>query len=619
MFTPRRAIATLATTALAIGGLTIAAGSAQAAPAVELTVCASGCDYATIQAAVTAATAGDVVVVSAGSYTEKVTVSKAITIQGAGSGVDPATATIISGTGNGLTLSGAVDNPVIVRDLRVTGFTTGIVVGSHVTLDGVASSGNTNYGISLNNNATNLTIIDSAFDANKVGLKLGSQASASHITITGSSFDDNTGQGWYSDKNLASGSTLTHVSITDTTFNGNGDKGFYTEKLSDATFTNVEFSNSGNTRPTQGAGLDLNLKYGDYSDIALIDVIAIDSGTEATVNGTGLTISARNDAPSYSANPATLTGLSIDGGQVNGSGTGIFLGFGIEDDITVSGVDLSGNGIALANATPSHVDASRNWWGSAAPDFGALISGAASTAPWYLDAAMTTLGVAPTPGDPVVPVPATPDAIEVVMGDDDEPLVDLAALTDEDGVITFDGAVTVVGSTGATVAFAPGTVVTPSDPDWGTEFIALAEVPTGSVSAPGTVAVAVKLGSDEVSFQLDRAARILLPGAAGTSAGFLAPGGVFTPISTVCAADSQEAGDAVANDCAIAVGDDLVIWTKHFTVFAAYAPALAATGAVAVAPWLLGSLLLLFGALVFGAVVLRTRIRLSRAAPAPGR
>src|SRR5690606_19613593 len=61
--------------------------------------------------------------------------------------------------------------------------------------------------------------------------------------------------------------------------------------------------------------------------------------------------------------------------------------------------------------------------------------------------------------------------------------------------------------------------------------------------------------------------------------GFIAPGGTFTAITAQCAADSQDAGNAVERDCFIVVGDDIVIWTKHFTTFAAYTQVLASSGA----------------------------------------
>ncbi|MEO0727672.1 MAG: T9SS type A sorting domain-containing protein [Bacteroidota bacterium] len=50
-----------------------------------LTVCSSGCDYSTIAAAITAATAGDIIDIQVGTYTEAaLTISKDLTIQGQG-------------------------------------------------------------------------------------------------------------------------------------------------------------------------------------------------------------------------------------------------------------------------------------------------------------------------------------------------------------------------------------------------------------------------------------------------------------------------------------------------------------------------------------------------------
>ncbi|HVW90625.1 MAG TPA: hypothetical protein VHC01_14270, partial [Gaiellaceae bacterium] len=78
----RVAVATLAA-ALAAGiGLTAArAGS-------TFNVCTSGCPYTSIQAAVTAASAGDTIEVGAGTYAESVTVGKSLTILGAQAGND---------------------------------------------------------------------------------------------------------------------------------------------------------------------------------------------------------------------------------------------------------------------------------------------------------------------------------------------------------------------------------------------------------------------------------------------------------------------------------------------------------------------------------------------------
>src|SRR3954469_539890 len=69
-------------TALALGVLALLPATAGAAA--TITVCASGGDYTTIQAAVSAAAPGDTVSVSAGSYNEDVTIATPLTLSGAG-------------------------------------------------------------------------------------------------------------------------------------------------------------------------------------------------------------------------------------------------------------------------------------------------------------------------------------------------------------------------------------------------------------------------------------------------------------------------------------------------------------------------------------------------------
>ena len=90
---------------VAIAMLLIATFSAPApvaATATTRTVCASGCDYTTIQSAVSAASAGDTIQVQAGTYAEQVVISKDITVTGAGEEVtviqSPATLASVCGT-----------------------------------------------------------------------------------------------------------------------------------------------------------------------------------------------------------------------------------------------------------------------------------------------------------------------------------------------------------------------------------------------------------------------------------------------------------------------------------------------------------------------------------------
>ncbi len=86
-----------------------------------------------------------------------------------------------------------------------------------------------------------------------------------------------------------------------------------------------------------------------------------------------------------------------------------------------------------------------------------------------------------------------------------------------------------------------------------------------------TVNAVIEIGYGDVPLTFNKAVRILIPGQAGKDAGY-SRGGKFTKITTILTADTQEAGDALPSggEGRIDVGNDLVIWTKHFTKFVTY-------------------------------------------------
>lgn len=96
-------------------------------------------------------------------------------------------------------------------------------------------------------------------------------------------------------------------------------KGAYFEKLTDSNFTKCEFLNNG-TNPekvesnfqTWMCGVDVNLKYGTYQNIAFDGCTFSGNGANS---GTALHIKARGtgDDPSYASNQAILTGVEVTG------------------------------------------------------------------------------------------------------------------------------------------------------------------------------------------------------------------------------------------------------------------------------------------------------------------
>ena len=81
----------------------------------------------------------------------------------------------------------------------------------------------------------------------------------------------------------------------------------------------------------------------------------------------------------------------------------------------------------------------------------------------------------------------------------------------------------------------------------------------------------IEIGFGDSMLTFSKAVRIKFVGDANKLIGYTR-GDIFTKITTVCSADSQETGDALPaeGDCHINVGNDLIVWTKHFTKFVAF-------------------------------------------------
>lgn len=95
--------------------------------------------------------------------------------------------------------------------------------------------------------------------------------------------------------------------------------------------------------------------------------------------------------------------------------------------------------------------------------------------------------------------------------------------------------------------------------------------PIANSGKTASVSNVVEIGSDDTVLTFDKAVRILIPNQAGKLIGFQR-GSVFTKMTNSCTADSQATGDSLSSnsDCYISVGNDLIIWTKHFTKFVTY-------------------------------------------------
>ncbi|WP_173218558.1 S-layer homology domain-containing protein [Paenibacillus alba] len=139
------------------------------------------------------------------------------------------------------------------------------------------------------------------------------------------------------------------------------------------------------------------------------------------------------------------------------------------------------------------------------------------------------------------------------------PLVDVQAATSL-------GNVSVVIATGTKIT-APGS--------WdGTIKLPQALNNNSVTDSRGNVSAIVEVGSTDVSLTFDQAVCLRFPNQGGKRVAAVR-NGVFTEITSTVTADTQTAANneiAAGGDAKITVGNDLVVWTKHFTQFVIYSP-----------------------------------------------
>ena len=335
----------------------------------------------TIQAAIDASEAGGTIDVMAGTYTEQVDVNKRVILNGVGNGDNPISDTIITFTnapvveisGSGLSQG----TPLAIRNLRILPMNTaGLFVDNGNTVSNieiadvmVVGTGTINY--------TN---------EQEVGLRVNPSGSILHMWMKDSEFSS-LDYGWYFFKGSSDSSVVSNITVDDTIFDGNVNKGMYLEKLSEATFNDLTVTNNG--IPYLGApggafwnekwnaGIDFNLKYGDYQNLVFNDLIATGNAL-GFEEGAGVMIKAR-DSGSYGANPATLNRVRIDGAVITGNERGIRFGepgnlnLGPMNVVVInselhSNVATGSGGTEygdLINMSQAQVDARSNWWGAA--------------------------------------------------------------------------------------------------------------------------------------------------------------------------------------------------------------------------------------------------------------
>jgi hypothetical protein len=304
----------------------------------------TGMSYATIQAAVNAANAGDTILADAGTYAEQVTVNKALVLEGAEHGVD---ATDPSRTGpesivDGTTNGGKTPFYVTANNVTIDGF----------TIQGATSSNDFGTNVLLGAGTSGETIENNIIESGISGLFLGSGSS----TIRQNLFQNNnvagpgTGAGIYTDQFVAGGG-LTGDTIDSNSF-VNDQSAAIELSSTDPTKADSGFTISNNTFTGDGNGIvAFNLVNSTFTG----NVIASSLASQVLLNEGVANVTVANNV---------IRDGAADGLRITNQGTGAPPATGVTFTCnSVTGNSTSGLAVDSGDYSGT-LGGAFDWWGN---------------------------------------------------------------------------------------------------------------------------------------------------------------------------------------------------------------------------------------------------------------
>ncbi|KAA5548286.1 right-handed parallel beta-helix repeat-containing protein [Adhaeribacter rhizoryzae] len=322
--------------------------------------CPVGSPCATLNYAIQVASAGDVVQLAPGTYNQKATINKPITLQGAGAGTNPNVHSIITGnapalSGRGITLAAGVAN-ITIKDLRVQAFGGGSgIYGSgrnnnlriqQVQVYQNLGGSSAEAGIHLNGPIADITLqnIDAQYNSTRGiviwnGLK-------ERITISNCTISNNNLAGLELQDGTASG-----ITITDNIIQNNKDSGMSLVGLSAGAGANLI---TGNTLTNNGRfGIEVKLPAGNGQETGDGSILLMNNRVERTLPIAATELRDLAGIAVYRRN-WTAANLDIPQGVVLKQNT--VLGYRQASASDGFGIVVEGNNMQVLNNTVSGCD-----------------------------------------------------------------------------------------------------------------------------------------------------------------------------------------------------------------------------------------------------------------------
>jgi hypothetical protein len=300
--------------------------------------------FATIAYAITQASAGDIIRVDAGTYTENVNVNKRVILVGAG--IDQTIVTAATGSVPTITVSASgssVEDRLVIRDMKVTGATGLINPGSGILVQSVSAQ-------------SNLTIesVDASFNGGP-GIAFNGTPSISDVVIKKSNLSNNANAGIRIASAVASFNGLL---VDSCTINNNASIAFSYNPDGNVSNTGTNFTISNttfNNNSTAGVTNAHDLALFTFRGNATLSNVTVTSGNGSTQNSNSYGISIDGGSGNGPLGTVTLDNVTVQGHV--GKGALLFQRYTEISGVSMNNVDLSNCVAPWGQLILSHTDA----------------------------------------------------------------------------------------------------------------------------------------------------------------------------------------------------------------------------------------------------------------------